>query len=127
MKKVCIGAVLLLAVGLVLFESCKKETNISLKGNVWIESKNRADTLVFQDDNTLLLQRPRVQTGSYILPKIGAGPYTYKELKDSIQLHYSLSSLYAPKNYAYRIEGKKLFIDDFYEKTSTTIVFEKLR
>lgn len=128
MKKFSLRKAFLILVLFVSLVSCKKEQDTSSLHNiVWIESKGRTDTLVFVDNSMLLLSRPKVQTGPHLIPKIGSGHYTYQSLKDSITLQYSLSSLYAPKKYAYKVEGHKLYIGDFYEKTSATLVFEKLK
>lgn len=121
--------ILLVALGTgCLFTACKKESNPELLDGSWIEQRHRSDTLIIQHHSgILLLNRPKTMTGAYLIPKIGAGMYTYKNLKDSIQLQYSLSSLYAPRNYQYSIKNGKLYIDDFYEKSSTTLIFERLK
>lgn len=114
-----------------LFSSCKKEESKSpdtvLITTKWIEQSKREDILFFTNDFLNLERKKEVNSGGHLLPKIGAGLYNYKALTDSLELQYSLSSLFAPKKYAYRIENNKLFITDFYEKTGKTVVFVKFK
>jgi hypothetical protein len=113
------------------FSSCKKEENKSpdtvLITTKWIEQSKREDILFFNDDFLNLERKKEVNSGGHLIPKIGAGLYNYKTFTDSLELQHSLSSLYAPKKHAYRIENDKLFIADFYEKTDKTLVFVKFK
>ena len=129
MKKIFIGAIFFFVVSLVLLESCKKETDSSLKGNKWVESKDRADTIEFKGD-LLYLNRGKEMINGSLRLKIYAGPYLYQEKKDSIALNPMVSSSSIFKIYAYKISDDKLYIGDFYQKTSVqnqTLVFQKLR
>lgn len=128
MKNIYIRNFFFFSLGVILISSCKKDSNTSaLEPNTWIESTKRTDTIVFKD-NFLILNRPKeVNSGGYLLPKIGAGPYSFKELKDSIGLQHTLSSSSKFNNYAFKIEKDKLYIGDFYQKSGQLLVFEKLK
>ena len=110
--------------------SCKKDKvqSISLEPSVWVESSTRKDTITF-NDGILLLNRQRELRNGYMLPKYGAGPYSYNKLKDSIfGLQYSLSSAYNPKNYAIKVDGRNLYVEDFYDnKNGAMIKFDRLK
>ncbi len=126
--KVYFGILVLFAFFISLTFSCKKSSeNPDLKASIWLETKDRKDTIVFAND-FLTLYRPRELQNGRLLPKIGAGPYMFKALKDSIGLMHSLSSLYKFNNYSFKMEQKKLYIGDFYQKGSAQVlVFERLR
>lgn len=126
MKNVLLYAVML--AGLLSFTACKKEKNGLMLDGPWIEQNHRTDTLIFQrSSGILMLNRPKVMNGQHLLPKKGAGMYLFKDLKDSIQLQYSLSSLYRPTSYSYRIVDGKLYLHDFYDGSAAMIVYERLK
>ena len=121
--------IFLLALSLTLFVACKKATDSSLKTDKWIESKDRADTIEFKNDFFYLNRGKEMINGSLRL-KIYAGPYLYQEKKDSIGLRALVSSYSGYRSYTYKIESDKLYIGDFYQKTSgqnQILVFEKLK
>lgn len=118
---------ILFAFSIILISSCKKESDKgTLESNSWIESSNRTDTIVFKD-GFLVLNLPKEARGGYLLPKLGAGPYAFKELKDSIGLQHALSSSSKFNNYAFKIENNTLYIGDFYQSSRKLLVFKKLR
>ncbi len=127
MKSGYFGIPFFFALCVILSSSCKKDTVSLLERSTWIESKDRADTIIFIGEGSLILNRPRAMQGGYLLPKIGAGPYLFKELKDSIGLMHSVSSLYKYFNYPFKIEDNTLYIGDFYNKTGKLLVFKKIR
>lgn len=138
MKKLVTKTQVLLLTSLIaLVFSCKKQNPspapIPPKANVsWIESSNRKDTLVFVGGDTKLLSlnRGTEMRNGFLLPRIWGGLYTYSFKKDSIGLNYLLSSLYATQYYTYKIENDKLYIGDFFQKSTIpgqTLTFEKLK
>ena len=127
MKSSYFGIPVFFALGVILISSCKKSSDPNaLEPNTWIESINRTDTIIFKD-NFLILNRPKEVSSGYLLPKKGSGPYSIKELKDSIGLMHSLSSLYKFNNYPFKIENNTLYIGDFYTNSGKLLVFKKLK
>lgn len=111
-----------------LIISCKKNSEkVSLEETVWVESKDKKDTLVFLKEGSLLLNRPKEIRGGHLLPQLGDGSYFYKELKDSIFLHHAVSSYYGTTNYAFKMESNTLYIGDFYNKSGKLLIFKKIR
>lgn len=125
MKSKYFGILTFFAFGVILIFSCKKNSVAPLEQSVWIESIDKKDTIIFRGEGSLILNRPRVLQNGYVLPKMGAGPYDFKELKDSIGLRYSLSSLSKFFNYSFKIEGNTLYIDDFYDKSGKLLVYKR--
>ncbi|MES2652113.1 MAG: hypothetical protein V4663_10250 [Bacteroidota bacterium] len=127
MKNFYTKSSILFALSVVLISSCKKKSDaVALEPNTWIESSNRKDTIIFKND-LLILNRPKEVRNGYLLPQLGDGLYSYKELKDSIFLHYTASSYYGTTNYAFKIENNTLYIGDFYNKSGKLLVFKKIK
>ncbi|RZK43202.1 MAG: hypothetical protein EOO90_04365 [Pedobacter sp.] len=111
--------------------SCKKkEDNLaSLDNTKWIESKERKDTISFTN-GMLKLDRGKQMTNGYLLPKFGAGIYTYTWLGDSLNLHYSLSSFSGTKSYLFKVDGNSLQLGNFYQENlgvASTLSYKRLR
>ena len=119
---------ILFALCVLLICSCKKNPQVSaLEASTWLESKDRADTIIFRGEGSLILNRPRILQGGYLLPKLGAGPYMFQESKDSIGLMYSASSLYKFHKYPFKIDNNTLYIGDFYNNSGKLLVFKKIK
>ena len=126
---------LIVATIAILSFSCEEDNvNISsLKGN-WIEASSLADTMVFSDNKSLgmfFLNRGKELRGGHMLPKIGAGPYAYEIIKDSIVLQYALLSCMCAESYEFNVlpDEDKLKVGNFYNEDiplGTILIFEKL-
>ena len=125
MKNFYTKSSILLALCVAVICSCKKNSVSPLERSIWIESNDKKDTIFFRGEGSLLLTRPRIMQNGYMLPKIGAGPYDFKESKDSIGLMYSASSLYKFISYPFKIENNTLYIGDFYEKSGKILVYKR--
>jgi hypothetical protein len=111
--------------------SCKKKSEApgNLSGT-WIETKNRADTLVFMHEKMLDLRRGKAVYNGNLLPKAWSGLYTYHLKQDSIGLRYTLSSNSNQPTYQFFIESNQIHIGDFYQKDpsqNTLLIFERLK
>lgn len=125
---------IVLGISIYTLSSCQKEAdnNESLVG-IWIESSNRADTLVFsKHDNKAYfnLNRGKEIRGGYLLPKYNSGLYQYELLEDSIALRWLLSSNGNPHNHYFHNDlGKnQLIIGNFFEDSLSSdgnLVFNK--
>jgi hypothetical protein len=124
-------ALLMLAGSLVLI-SCKKNKQAT-PGNIsgtWIETRDRADTLVFMDENMLDLRRGKSVYNGHLLPRAWSGLYIYKIKPDSIGLNWMLSSNANSKRYKFLMQSNQIQIGDFYQKDlpeSTVLIFERLK
>ncbi len=127
MKNIYAKFSILFALSVILISSCKKKSDdVAIEPNTWIESSNQRDTIIFKNES-LILNRPKQVRGGYLLPQLGDGLYFYKELKDSIFLHYAASSYYGTTNYVFKIENNTLYIGDFYNKSGKLLVFKKIK
>jgi hypothetical protein len=130
MKSIHTKPFFLFALGVVLIASCKKDSVSLLEKSTWVESNTRKDTIIFTGDGpvgSLFLNRAREVRSGHLLPQLGDGLYSYKELKDSIFLHYSVSSYIGKTNYAFKMEGNRVYIGDFYKKSGKLLVFKRLK
>ena len=130
MKSIYIRSFFLFALSVILISSCEKDSVSLTEKSAWIESTNRKDTLIFTGDGavgSLFLNRAREVRGGHLLPQLGDGLYSYRELKDSIFLHYSVSSYMGKTNYAFKMESNRLYIGDFYNKSGKLLVFKRLK
>jgi hypothetical protein len=105
--------------------SCQKPDTITpdtLTG-VWVEKFARRDTLVFNLSlqgqslpNMLRVNRGKeLNTGGYLLPKIGSGLYDYKIVDNRISVINLFSSSNKRSEYAIEQNGDKLRIENFFE------------
>ena len=137
MKKLFVKTQLLLIAFMACIAfSCKKQKTAPVPApettTSWVESSSRKDTIVFLSSELRMfeLNRGKEMRNGYLLPKTWGGLYTYKFKKDSIEVHYTLSSLYVGKFYSYKIQNDKLYIGDFFQKEPTpgqVLTFEKLK
>ena len=110
--------------------ACKKGNNTSPVSGKWIESKDRADTLIFDSESFLSILRGKELSSGHLLPKAWSGMYFYSIKSDSITVHYSLSSNSRQYTYVYSLQGNELTIGDFYKKNQTqgsVLKFTRLR
>ncbi|HUH32814.1 MAG TPA: hypothetical protein VLZ28_02615 [Daejeonella sp.] len=123
---------LLIALGSFMLLSCKKDkpaTPLHILGT-WIETKDRADTLVFMDESMLNLRRGKELYNGLLLPRAWSGFYTYQIKPDSIGLHWMLSSNSNAKRYKFTMQSNQIHIGDFYQKDpsqSSVLIFERLK
>ena len=128
MKRTTAPYLLLIIYFSCLLVTCKKGKDvIELKGS-WVESKEKKDTLDFESSSFMLRSGLELRSGNW-LPKLGSGLYFYKLKQDSISLHYTLSSLFEPQNFIFKISDDKLYIGNFLNKSSSgqVLIFEKLK
>ncbi|GAB4032603.1 hypothetical protein [Spirosoma gilvum] len=122
MRTRSICSLLLLSVG---FLACKQSDTVSpetLTGT-WIESSARKDTLIFNPTfngvplpNSLQVNRGKeVNSGGYLLPKIGSGIYQYEVQGNTILVQNMLSSSSKRTGYQIELQGGKLKIENFFE------------
>lgn len=110
-----------LFIGLLFFllVSCEKNTiEKSPLDGIWVETTQKMDTLVFDNQHTsFYLNRGAELRNGYLLPKYLSGPYSYEIGKDSISLRWLLSSSLYGNNYYFRInyESDLIMIGNFYE------------
>ena len=124
------ATLLILAASFILI-SCKKKPEV--QGNIsgtWIETKNRADTLVFMREKMLDLRRGKAVYNGYLQPKAWSGHYLYQLKPDSIKLSYMLSSNSNQPTYSFVMQSNQIHIGDFYQKDpgqNTLLIFERLK
>ena len=112
MKKRSILALLfIVAIGF----GCKKEKRANRLNGVWIEAKDRSDTIVINDEY-FSLNRGKEMRNGYLLPKYGSGTYAFKFKQDSISLYNQLSSCYCFFDYFFEQQENSIRVGDFYRK-----------
>ena len=105
--------------------ACRQPETItpeSLTG-VWVEKSARQDTLVFNPKfqgqiliNTLTVNRGKeLNSGGYLLPKIGSGMYNYEIVDNRISVVSAFSSSLKRSDYAIEQAGGELRIENFFE------------
>jgi len=110
-----------------VFSGCNQQTAVlpdDLTG-VWVEVSARKDTLIFNLDQkgkslpqTLIVQRGReINTGGYLVPKIGSGLYKYEILnsRGRIDVVNLLSSFGGSTDYAFQQKGNQIEVENFFE------------
>jgi hypothetical protein len=110
--------------------SCKKEdASITKLDGLWIEQKDRADTIDFRNGPFLELRRGTEYRDGHVLPKYGSGQYQYNIKGNSISLISTFSSCAkCYKNYSFKFQNGQILIGDFYNKNSgsqETLIFIK--
>lgn len=131
MKKECIALLSMAVISFGIF-SCTKESTepVQISGK-WVESKERADTLVFGYDNLLELKRGKQLSNLALFSSLsGSGLYKYSFKQDSIRLNYLVSSSSVLKSYSFKMDESKLYIGDFYQKNpgkNVKLIFERVR
>jgi hypothetical protein len=117
--------------GILIISSCKKQKEAPAQtSGAWIESVDKADTIVFLPEKMFELKRGKEISNGFLLPKIYSGLYTYSIRQDSIRLNYSLSSNSRSTYYTFKIEGNNLRIGDFYQKNAgqnQVLIFERMK
>lgn len=105
--------------------SCREneQPTLALEG-VWIEQKDRSDTLIFQkiDGSSFfsLTRGSEIRNGNN-LPKYGSGLYNYQINGDSISMLSLLSSCSnCQETYYFAVQGSTLKIGDFYQKNAVS-------
>ncbi|MEK6480035.1 hypothetical protein WJR50_21005 [Catalinimonas sp. 4WD22] len=117
---------------IMLGSSCQEDENdvIMLDGS-WVESVDKADTLVFRrGESFFLLNRGKEERNGHLLPKYGAGMYEYSIDDDTISVRNLVSSFLGFYNTFINIEQDRLIIGDFYQKDTTSqqsLIFEKIQ
>ena len=107
------------------FASCKQSDSVSpatLTG-IWVEKTARLDTLIFNLDrngkllpNTILVNRGKeINTGGYLMPKIGSGYYGYELQENSILVVSMFSSSLKKSRYTIEQVGNELRVENFFE------------
>jgi hypothetical protein len=89
----------------------------------WIERSARQDTLIFNPEfqgqiliNTLTVNRGKeLNSGGYLLPKIGSGIYKYEIRGKRIYVQNGLSSRAVGEEYAIEQTGDRLHVENFFE------------
>lgn len=122
---------LLILVASFILISCKKKPEApGIISGTWIETKNRADTLVFMRKNILDLRRGKATYNGYLQPKAWSGLYLYQLKPDSIGLKWMLSSNSNQPTYPFLMQSNQIHIGDFYQKDpgqNTLLIFERLK
>ncbi|WKN42451.1 hypothetical protein [Tunicatimonas pelagia] len=121
----------LVAIAALLFGTGCREDEVSTNtlDGTWVESRDQADTLVFEGENSFILNRGREERNGHLLPKYGAGLYFYELRTDTISVRNSVSSSSIYREVFIKIESDRLMIGDFYQKDTINpelLTFDKL-
>jgi hypothetical protein len=122
---------ILLIAGFGCNDTSEQPIPLNLEGK-WVDQLTTTDTLEFlrfEDGSTLMnLSRGREISNGHNLPKIGSGLYTYFLTKNSISLHYSLSSNSKTTDYYFQQNPLELKIGRFFdsENSASILTFRKI-
>ena len=104
---------------------------------VWVHETTGTDTIDFDEspsmagEATFILKRGTEVINGLTLPKSGSGPYWYEIKGDSIQVHWMLSSAFAPDPYAFKLsaDGRSFRIGAFvpFVEGQTVHTFKKIK
>ena len=104
---------------------------------VWVHETTGADTIDFDEspsmagEATFMLKRGTEVINGLTLPKSGSGPYAYKIKDGSIQVHWMLSSAFAPDPYFFKLsaDGRSFRIGGFapFVERQTIHTFKKIK
>lgn len=106
--------------------SCSKQSDFvspDILTGTWVEKSARKDTLLFNPTfqgevliGTLTVNRGKeLNEGGYLLPKIGAGIYSYEIRGNRIYVQNGLASIAVGAEYNIARRGNELIIDNFFE------------
>ena len=92
--------------------------------NVWVEEINRLDTITFninKKEGHLVLNRGVEIRNGYLLPKWGAGPYSYTISSYSISLISGYSECRCSEHYLFKPDHQKrsFIIGNFFAENSS--------
>lgn len=104
---------------------------------VWVHETTGTDTIDFDEfpsmagEATFMLKRGTEVRNGLTLPKSGSGPYAYEIKGESIQVHWMLSSAFAPDPYAFKLsaDGRSFRIGAFvpFVEGQTIHTFKKIK
>ncbi len=127
MLKTC--SCLAFIVATLLSSSCQEdEDSINPLLGTWLESTDRSDTLIFEEEFFILNRGKEMQNGN-LLPIPDSGLYFYELRKDTVSVQNSVSSFSGFYNVPIEVEGDRLTIGDFYQKdtiNSSLLFFERI-
>ena len=98
---------------------------------VWIESVDRLDTLIFNEELSFLeVRRAKEMRNGHLLSQLGAGLYQYQIEGNVLSIRNTASSSSESRDVFINVESDRLVIDDFYRRdsgTSRRLTFEKFK